>query len=100
MKHGYKVVLTELNVDNERVHPTAQLQFGFQSHDDLSEIVSRVSAKKLFSEQETKAFVVGMKMFSSIMLENRDHEMFSEFMPHFGEFMKKLKKSPGPAPVE
>ena len=39
--------------------------------------------------------MVGMKMFSSVMLENRDNELFSEFMPHFGACMKKPKKWPG-----
>ena len=35
---------------------------------------------------------VRLKLFGEVMLENRGHPLFAEFMPQFGDFMKKLKK--------
>jgi len=32
-----------------------------------------------------------LKLFSEVMLENKGHDLFSEFQPHFVDFMKKLK---------
>ncbi|MCB5189566.1 DUF3861 domain-containing protein [Methylobacillus arboreus] len=34
----------------------------------------------------------GLKLFSEVMLEHRNHPLFLAFQPHFKEFMKELKK--------
>ena len=39
-----------------------------------------------------KSFAVGLKLFSEVMLEHRDHPLFQEFLPQFGQFMKNLKQ--------
>jgi len=92
MKHMYAAEVTELTPSGEPGTPENRLGFKFQSHDDLLEIVAKVGEKQLFSEEQTKAFCVGLKLFSGVMLENRSNPLFAEFSPHFGEFMKKLKK--------
>jgi len=33
-----------------------------------------------------------LKIFSEVMLENRDHALFQEFFQQFGHFMKNLKQ--------
>ncbi len=30
--------------------------------------------------------------FSEVMLEHKDHPLFEEFLPQFGQFMKNLKQ--------
>lgn len=92
MKHLYAIEVAELSQSGEPGAPENRLQFEFMSHDDLLEIIAKVRQKQLFSEEQTNAFCVGMKLFSSVLLENRNHPLFAEFVPHFGEFMKKLKK--------
>jgi hypothetical protein len=92
MKHLYAIEVTELPQNGESSAPENRLQFEFLSHDDLLEITAKVQQKQLFSEEQAKLFCVGIKLFSSVLLENRKHPLFAEFAPHFGEFMKKLKK--------
>lgn len=76
--------------------PAQALELDFTSHEDLHELVERVRGKKMFSEAEATTFVLGLKMFSSVLLAHRNEEPFVDFAPHFGDLMKKLKGS-GPA---
>lgn len=70
--------------------------FSFESHDDLRVVLEKVGEKKLFDEEETKAFCTGLKIFTGIALKHRSHPLFAELGPHLGEFMKKLKGTPAP----
>lgn len=72
------------------------LQFEVGNHDDIIAIVERTRERGQFPADTAAAFAVGLKLFSEVMLENRDHPLFAEFAPHFGEFMKNLKKGPRP----
>lgn len=91
MKHSYEINLTEHSSDSAVLSDKESLKINFQSHDDLHEIVEKLTTKGLFDENETKVFVVGLKMFVSVMLAHRNDPLFSEISPHFGNFMKKLK---------
>ncbi|MGL4410083.1 MAG: DUF3861 family protein [Zoogloea sp.] len=44
--------------------------------------------------ESATAFAVGLKLFGEVMLENRQHPLFADFLPQFGQFMKQLKKGP------
>ncbi|MNR45833.1 hypothetical protein D3C85_1647260 [compost metagenome] len=46
------------------------------------------------TKDQAAEFAIGLKMFSEVMLKNRENELFSEFRPAFSEFMKKLKSTP------
>ena len=58
----------------------------------IFEIVEKLKKAEFFDDQTTKSFAVGLKLFSEVMLENRDHPLFQEFLPQFGQFMKNLKQ--------
>ncbi|MBP8867981.1 MAG: DUF3861 domain-containing protein, partial [Propionivibrio sp.] len=66
--------------------------FEVGSHDDIFAVVERVRQRGDFSETSATAFGVGLKLFSEVMLENRDHPLFAEFRPHFAQFMRALKQ--------
>jgi hypothetical protein len=61
------------------------------NHDDIFKIIDRIKSRGDLQGYE-EAFAVGLKLFSEVMLENKDHPLFSEFKPHFMDFMKQLKK--------
>ena len=93
-QHLYKITVEHLrDANGEPVVDAAPLVFEARNHDDIQAVVEKVSAKQHFDEQTSVAFAVGLKLFSEVMLENRKSALFAEFAPHFGEFMKKLKKS-------
>lgn len=68
------------------------IEFLFQNHDDVFNIVDVLTEKDLFEDKsQTVQFAIGLKLFGDVMMKNKDHELFSEMRPVFIEFMKKLK---------
>ena len=69
-----------------------RLEFQFVNHDDIMQLMSFIKNKKIFNEQRDNIeFLLGLKLFSQVMLRNRNHELFTDFGPEFGIFMKKFK---------
>lgn len=92
-QHKYHVTVQHL--EDAQGNPSTydeKLEFNVGNHDDIFKIVSLLKQKELFDEDTTKAFAVGLKLFGEVMLENKNHELFKEFLPQFGQFMKQLKQ--------
>ena len=71
------------------------LQLEFDNHDEIFSIIKRIQDKNVFQSKEQAAeFAIGLKMFSEVMLKNKNLPLFEEFRPAFGSFMKKLKETP------
>jgi hypothetical protein len=91
MRHTYDIKVSDRAPRSEGAGPR-ELGFSFESHDDLFEIVERVKAKALFAtDDETKAFCLGLKLLGGVLIAHRDEEMFKDFASAFGGFMKTLK---------
>lgn len=85
-------LLSTAKQEDNANYPPVELEF--ENHDNIFSIIERLQAKELFqSKNQAAEFAIGLKMFSEVMLKNRDNPLFSEFSPAFGEFMKKLKAS-------
>jgi hypothetical protein len=67
------------------------LQFEVDHHDDILRLVDRMRARGDFPKESAEALVVGLKLFSEVMLQNRHHPLFVSFAPHFKDFMSELK---------
>lgn len=90
----YRLVLEQIeSKSGETAAAKAPLHLEFENHDELFEIIERAKKKNLFGDvQQSIEFVIGLKMFSEVMLKNRNLPLFEEFSPAFKEFMKKLKQ--------
>lgn len=86
MSNSYHVTVQSTQPENP-----GSLAFDLTSHEDILALVEAVKAKGLFSPQETETFVVGLKLFTSVLLPHRQEPLFADFAPHFGQWMKKLK---------
>ncbi|ENX16258.1 hypothetical protein F895_01458 [Acinetobacter sp. CIP 64.2] len=92
-QHQYHVTVQHLKDAKGHVSTYSErLEFYTGNHDDLFEIVERLKKADFFDDQTTKSFAVGLKLFSEVMLENKDHPLFATFLPQFGQFMKNLKQ--------
>ncbi|MCP1601295.1 hypothetical protein J2S82_003252 [Aeromonas caviae] len=87
MPHTYRVQVQALD---REVPP---LQFDCQNHDDIFAILVLSKGKLTMSEQEHQAFIVGLKLFGEVMMQHRKEELFKEFLPHFKQFMGRLKRT-------
>jgi len=64
----------------------------FDNHDNIFNIIKVIQERNLFSDVNQSAeFAIGLKMFSEVMLRNKDNALFEEFLPAFKDFMKKMK---------
>lgn len=87
MAHQYRITVEKM-VGNTAVQ---QMSFDTTNHDDIFAILDKVDDRLGFSHEQTQGFIVGLKLFSEVMLAERQHPLFSEFGPQFKLFMKKLK---------
>lgn len=92
--NNYRITLEHLPTEGVEIELNEPLVFEFQNHDEIFTIIERVKAKKTFAnDDEATQFVLGLKLFSEVMLKNKRNPLFTELKPAFGEFMKKLKSS-------
>jgi len=87
----YSIKLNEIEL-KDGMSSNRSITFEFDNHDNILDLIEQVKARELFETlEETTEFILGLKLFSEVMLRNREHSLFEEFRPAFGEFMKKLK---------
>ena len=90
--HKYKLTLEEISLAEEDNVGNEPLTLEFDNHDNLFNIISAVKSKAIFEdENQSTEFAIGLKMFTEVVLKNRDNELFKELQPAIGAFMKKLK---------
>lgn len=91
--HLYRVTVEHLEDAKGNAVQTEPLHFGARNHDDLLFLImERSKARGDFAEGEATAFALGLKLSSEVMLNHRGNELFTSLQPHFGEFMKGLKR--------
>lgn len=90
--HEYEITFKHLKNNKGEILDNKVVDFVFVNHDDIDVILEKLGEKNLFNDAEqTKQFVIGLKLFGDIMMRNKDMELFSEIQPAFISFMKKLK---------
>jgi hypothetical protein len=89
----YKFTIEHLENSKGHTVETKPLVFETKNHDDIFKIIENIKSKIKLEEEDSTAFVIGLKLFSEVMLKNKDIEPYKEFLPHLKDFMKKLKKA-------
>jgi len=87
----YHLTLKELALkDGSKGQKT--LEFDFDNHDNVFQIFDIITSKKIFEDDQTAhEFALGLKLFTEVMLKNKQHPLFEDLRPAIVEFMKKLK---------
>ena len=68
------------------------LELLFESHNELFSQIDMFKIKNPFaSEQELAVFVIGLRMFATIMVKYQSHPLFDEFTGAYRLLMMKLK---------
>lgn len=92
-KYKLRLELLETSKVDDTIY--APIELAFDNHDNIFTIIERMKNRDIFKTKDQAAeFAIGLKMFSEVMLKNRENELFTEFRPAFSEFMKKLKSTP------
>ena len=82
----YKVTIEEVSGDNKLVFET-------ENQENIIRIVEKLKQHPDVDTEDAATFGVGLKLFSTIILKNKNTPLFKDFLPHFKTFMKTLKGS-------
>ncbi len=87
----YHLNLREVSL-KDGTEGSKKMSFTFSNHDDLFEIFERLKTKNIFEDEQTAhEFALGLKLFTEVMIAQKDHPLFEELRPSVVQFMKKLK---------
>ena len=88
----YKITLEPVALLNPDATLPQPLHLEFNNHDEIFNIIERVKQKNLFAnDEQSTEFALGLKLFSEVMLKNRQHPIFEDLLPAFKVFMEKFK---------
>ncbi len=88
-KRTYEITLKELTEGNE----AAQAKLVFDNHDDIFKIIGLAKSSGFFAdENEALRCVIGLKLFTGVVIENRRTEPFDGMHTAMMTFMKALKE--------
>ena len=92
-QHQYEVTVKHLaDAQGNPSTYTEELQFQVGNHDDIFKILEKLQASQLLDGESTKAFAVGLKLFSEVMLENKNYHSSRNSCRNL-QFMKSLKQT-------
>lgn len=89
----YKIQLQEIELKNgDQSGKTMEIEI--ENHDDLFQIIEMAKSKNIFpDEQQATEFALGLKLFTEVVLRNKENPLFDDLKPAIGAFMQKLKKA-------
>lgn len=93
-EHRYRITLEHMATASAGQAQHVPLQFEAGNHDDLFVIVDKLRSKQQFDADTSAALAVGLKLFTEVMLKNRQHPLFSEISQPLRDFIGKLKSQP------
>ncbi|WP_285162943.1 DUF3861 domain-containing protein [Shewanella goraebulensis] len=89
--HSYRITVEEINLPESQVGRT--LGFEFQDREDLFNVVDKLQQGSGLETSLATRVAVSLRLLGPVMMENRKHPLFAEFMPHFKSFMQNLKST-------
>ncbi|MGJ1484230.1 DUF3861 domain-containing protein [Sphingobacterium multivorum] len=89
--YKYKIRLQETE-RNDGTASDRAIEFDIENHDDILHLIERTKSSGRFENiNDNTEFIVGLKLFSEVMMRNRDNPLFEAFIPAFRSFMQQLK---------
>ncbi|WP_144212949.1 DUF3861 domain-containing protein [Shewanella donghaensis] len=85
---SYRITIEEVNVDQETART---LEFDYQDREDLFDVVEKLKQGSGLEESIATKVGVALRLLGPVMMQNRKHSLFADFMPHFKHFMQHLK---------
>ncbi|MCG9642378.1 DUF3861 domain-containing protein [Vibrio sp. Isolate34] len=91
-KHNnYRIIIEEVNIKEDRELQT--MQFEIEDRENMFAIVEKIKQDGGLDEQSAARLGVSIRLLGPLMMQDRKHPLFVDFMPHFRNFMQNLKKT-------
>jgi hypothetical protein len=87
----YRIVIEDMNTESDDNPGTLQLEV--QDREDIFAIVDTLKKGSGLDEQSATQVGIALRLLGPAMMQNREHPLFVDFMPHFKDFMVNMKKT-------
>ncbi|MBD1577892.1 DUF3861 domain-containing protein [Vibrio sp. S11_S32] len=86
----YRITIEEIGTEQESAQT---LQFEYQDREDLFMVVDKLKQGSGLEPETATKVGVALRLLGPVMMQNRKHSLFADFMPHFKNFMQNLKST-------
>ncbi|UPW17025.1 DUF3861 domain-containing protein [Agarivorans sp. TSD2052] len=86
----YRFTIEEVNADQKT---GKTLQFDLQDRENLFDVVENLKQGSGLEPSLATKVGVALRLLGPVMMQNRKHPLFIDFMPHFKNFMHNLKST-------
>lgn len=90
MKNAYRISVTETNPEQNNQLQEVML-FDAVIHDNLAELLPRVTDRLELSADKSQAFLLGLKLLGEVIMTERSHPLMRDLAPHFRAIMQVVK---------
>ena len=88
----YGIILNEVEL-KDGTQANKSLEFEFENHDNILSLIEKVQQKGLFEDKDkTSQFILGLKLFGEVMLEQWDNPLFEGFFTCIRGFDEEIKR--------
>lgn len=85
----YKITIEEVTSQAEQ--STKTVEFEFQDREDLFQLIENLKKGSGLEASAATQLAVALRLLGPMMMQQRKHPLFVDFMPHFKTFMLQLK---------
>lgn len=90
MKHTYRIAVSEHNPQRDNQLEEVML-FDAAVHDNLTELLPKVTTRLELSAEQSQAFLLGLKLLGEVIMTERANPLIRELAPHFRAMMQVIK---------
>lgn len=87
----YRITIEEVSADTQG--SPKSLEFEVQDREDMFKVVEKLQQGSGLEAETATRVGVALRLLGPVMMVNRKHSLFADFMPHFKTFMQNLKST-------
>ncbi|MGI9949164.1 DUF3861 domain-containing protein [Vibrio hyugaensis] len=87
----YRITIEKVNVEEGR--EAKSLSFEVQDREDMLNIVEKINQGSGLEPTDATRVGVALRLLGPVMMKDRKHSLFADFMPHFRNFMQNMKST-------
>ncbi|GAM57315.1 hypothetical protein JCM19231_1344 [Vibrio ishigakensis] len=87
----YRITIEEVGTDTQ--DSPQRLEFEVQDREDMFKVVEKLQQGSGLEADTATRVGVALRLLGPVMMLNRKHDLFADFMPHFKTFMQNLKST-------
>lgn len=89
--YRYRIIVEPIENAKGELIPETPLTFEAVNHDELLSLVARIQQRSSLNTDDTACLMIGLKLFSEVVLQHKQKPLFAPMLPHLREFISRLK---------